>query len=51
METEIHLLLTCIRCELGKHISEFEGQSDEIYEQCCEIWVYNGKGTKVEIYQ
>ncbi len=36
MEPEIKLLLRCIRCEQGRDISEFEGQSDELYEQCCE---------------
>jgi hypothetical protein len=36
METEIQLLLSCIRCERDKDISEFEGESDELYEQCSE---------------
>ena len=34
METEIQLLLTCIRCDQDRDISQFEGESDTLYEQC-----------------
>ena len=34
METEIQLLLTCIRCEQDRDISDFEGHYDDLYEQC-----------------